>query len=314
MKAGTRQREPALKALFKRAFYWICLYAGPIWIRNAWLRLRRRTRCTVLLYHRVNNVSTDNLTTSERRFIEHLAVLRQRYPVLSLAEAAEALGAGRYLGPNVVVITFDDGYADNYDVAAPILQHFGLPAIFFVTAGLVGTSRPFDHDAGSPHRFANLSWEQVRGLAARGFEIGSHGMSHKNLARCTRDEARGEILQSREILSEKLGRPPRSFAYPFGGPDDITIEILNEIREAGFEIIASAYGGVNIGGMDMLNVLRVGVSDAFGPLAFRAQVEGIALQAIRSRLAGLRARGDAPGMRGSADTALAGRGGTREAT
>lgn len=311
MKSADRRRESAFKALFKRAFYWICLYTGPIWIRNAWLRLRRRTRCTVLLYHRVNNVSTDNLTTSERRFIEHLAVLRKRYPVLSLSEAAEALGAARYLGPNVVVITFDDGYADNHDVAAPILQHFGLPATFFVTAGLMGTSRPFDHDASSPHRFANLSWEQIRSLAARGFEIGSHGLSHKNLARCTRDEARREIVQSRDILSEKLGKPARIFAYPFGGPDDITLEILDEIRAAGFEIIASAYGGVNVGGIDMLNVLRVGVSDAFESLAFRAQIEGIALQAIRRRIAGPPAGLEA---RGTASAALAGRNGRREAT
>jgi peptidoglycan/xylan/chitin deacetylase (PgdA/CDA1 family) len=314
MKAASRRSEPVLKALVKRAFYWVCLYAGPVWVRNGWLRLRRRTRCTVLLYHRVNDVSTDNLTTSERRFTEHMTLLRKRYPVLSLSDAAESLGAGRYLGPNVVVITFDDGYADNYDVAAPILQHFGLPATFFVTAGLVGTSRPFDHDAGSPHRFTNLSWEQVRSLAARGFEIGSHGMTHKNLSRCTRDDARAEIVQSREILSEKLGRPPRSFAYPFGGPHDITSEILDEIRQAGFEMVASAYGGVNIGGMDPLNVLRVAAGDAFEPLAFRAQIEGIALQALRRRVVGLRAQIHTRRMQGSAETAPAGRDGTREAT
>lgn len=311
MNTAGRRREPVLKTLFKRAFYWTCLYAGPVWIRNTWLRFRRRTRCTVLLYHRVNNVSSDNLTTSERRFFEHMEVLRRHYPALGLSEAVAALRTGRYLGPNVVVITFDDGYADNHDVAAPILGHFGLPATFFVTAGLIETTRRFDHDAAAPHRFANLTWEQVRDLAARGFEIGSHGMSHRNLARCPREEARGEIVRSREILSEKLGTPPRSFAYPFGGPGDITPEVLADIGAAGFEIVASAYGGVNAGRMDPHNVLRVGVSDAFEPLAFRAQIEGVALQAIRSRVAGLRSRLDARGARGAAP---AGRNGRRAAT
>ncbi len=314
MNASRRRREPMLKTLFKRAFYWICLYAGPVSIRNAWLRLLRRTRCTVLLYHRVNDLSTDNLTTSVSRFIEHMTVLRKHYPVLSLSAAAGALAVGRYLGPNVVVITFDDGYADNHDVAAPLLEHFGLPATFFVTAGLAGTTRRFDHDAASPHRFANLTWEQVRSLAARGFEIGSHGMSHKSLAACQPDEARGEIVRSRDLLNEKLGTRPRSFAYPFGGPDDITPEIRDEVGAAGFEIVASAYGGVNAGRMDPRNVLRVGMSEAFEPIGFRAQIEGVALQAIRSRIAGLRARVDARSAHGAAAADLAERNGRRAAT
>ena len=175
--------------ILQERFYRLTLQRSP-GLRNAWLRLRRQTRYTVLLYHRVNDLSQDNLTTSTRRFAEHLSILRRHYPVLSLSDALEAMRAGRYLGPNVVAITFDDGYADNHDSAAPILERFGLPASFFVTVGHVNTSRPMEHDARSPHQFANLTWEQIRSLDARGFEIGSHGWSHKNLARCPSEEAR----------------------------------------------------------------------------------------------------------------------------
>ncbi|HET8575943.1 MAG TPA: polysaccharide deacetylase family protein [Methylomirabilota bacterium] len=307
MNPRSRRPEPVLKRLVKRAFYWGCLYGGPVWLRNGWLRLWRRTRCTVLLYHRVNNVSSDNLTTSEQRFIEHMRVLRRRYPVLGLSEAVAALRAGHYLGPNLVVITFDDGYADNHDIAAPILQHFGLPATFFVTAGLMGTTRRFDHDADSPHRFANLTWEQIRSLAARGFEIGSHGMSHRNLARCPREDARSEIVRSRELLGEKLGTPPRSFAFPFGGSDDITAGLLDDITAAGFDVVASAYGGVNAGHVDPRNVLRISVSEAFDPLAFRAQIEGVALRSLRSRVLALWARPERPIRRGAGAASAAGR-------
>ena len=188
--------ESALKQALKGAFYRFCLLAGPVWLRNAWLRLRRRTRCTVLLYHRVNDTSRDKLTTSVNRFLEHLALLRSRYPVVTLQEAREALAAGNYLGPNVVVITFDDGYADNYECAAPVLEHFRLPATFFVTAGLIGTPRPFAHDGRFPHHFRTLTWDQVEGLAACGFSIGSHGMTHANLARCPLEEARRDRRES----------------------------------------------------------------------------------------------------------------------
>ncbi len=271
----------ALKGRFKTAFYWVCLHAGPVGVRNAWLRLRRHTRCTVLLYHRVNDLSRDNLTTSTRRFAEHLSVLRRHYPVLSLSDALQAMRAGRYLGPNLVVITFDDGYADNHEAAAPILERFGLPATFFVTVGHVNTSRPLEHDARSPHRFANLSWEQVRSLDARGFEIGSHGWSHTNLARCPLEEARREIRESRDLLARELGHPIRAFAYPFGAATDITPDVVREIRDAGFQVVLSAYGGVNRGPMDPLDIRRVGVSEAFDSLGLRAKVEGFALQSLR---------------------------------
>lgn len=270
-----------LKGCLKTAFYWLTLHAGPIGLRNAWLRLRRQTRYSVLLYHRVNDLSQDNLTTSTRRFAEHLSILKRHYPVLRLSDALEAMRAGRYLGPNVVAITFDDGYADNHDSAAPILERFGLPASFFVTVGHVSTSRPLEHDARSPHRFANLSWEQIRSLDARGFEIGSHGWSHKNLARCPLEEARREIRESRDRLAQELGHPVRAFAYPFGAATDLTPAVGREIRDAGFQVILSGYGGANLGTMDPQDVRRVSMSQAFDALGLRAKVEGFALQSLR---------------------------------
>ncbi|MGH7415890.1 MAG: polysaccharide deacetylase family protein [Candidatus Rokuibacteriota bacterium] len=277
-------REPLPKRALKAAFYRVGLDLGPIAARNAWLRRRRRSRYTVLLYHRVNDVAQDNLTTSVDRFIEHLGTLKGRYPVVSLSAMLEASRTGHYLGPNVVAITFDDGYADNCEIAAPILEHFGLPATFFVSAGLVDTATPFPHDGKSPHRFRNLTWRQVSDMAARGFEIGSHGWAHRNLAHCSLDEARSEIVRSREAIEHKLGIAPRSFAYPYGGRHDVTPEVVEEIRTAGFQVIASAYGGTNLGRLDSDNVLRVGVSEAFDSLALRASVEGVTLQAIRRSL------------------------------
>lgn len=287
---GASPRESRLKRRFKTAFYWFCLYAGPILLRNEWLRLRRRTRYTVLVYHRVNDMSRDVLTTSTGRFAEHLGMLMRRYPVLSLRVATAGSPQGRYLGPNAVVITFDDGYADNSELAAPILERSGAPATFFVTAGLVGTARTFEHDRRSPHRFANLTWDQILRLAERGFEIGSHSLSHVNLAQCPLEEARREVRESRRILEEILDRPVRSFAYPFGGPGDITPAVLREIHIAGYDVIASAYGGVNEGRLNPINVLRTGVDESFDTLRLRAEIEGVSLQSIRHRFGRLSRR------------------------
>jgi peptidoglycan/xylan/chitin deacetylase (PgdA/CDA1 family) len=284
MSEATAGMESPLKRWPKSAFYRICLNGGPVWLRNMWLRLRRRTRYTVLLYHRVNDSARDNLTISPARFAEHLDAVTRRYPVVGLRAAIEASREGRYLGPNVVIVTFDDGYADNHDAAAPILERFGVPATFFVTVGFVGTANVFEHDRHVPGRFGNLTWDQLRSLVARGFEVGSHGLSHANLARCMPDAARQEIADSKAILERTLGVPIRSFAYPFGGRQDVTEEVLREIRAAGYDVVASAHGGVNHGAVDPTNVLRTGASGAFDIVALRAQIEGVSLQSIRGRV------------------------------
>ncbi len=286
--------EPTSKRLAKQILYALLLFGGPVAGRNLWLRLRRRTRYTVLLYHRVNDLSHDNLTTSVDRFIHHLWVLHRRYRVVSLVDAVEAARAGRFLAPNVVVITFDDGYADNAAIAAPILKHFGLPASFFVAAGLVGTGCPFPHDGSSPYVFTNLTWDQLRSLKADGFEVGSHGWSHLNLARCSLDEARREITQSRELLVRMLGVPPRSFAYPYGGREDITPAVLDEIVASGFEVVVSAYTGANVSSIEPCNVLRTGVNDTIDGLTLRALVEGVTLAALREAVVSRRSLHSAP--------------------
>ena len=158
----------------------------------------------------------------------------------------------------------------------------------------MGTTRRFDHDAASPHRFANLTWEQIKSLAARGFEIGSHGMNHKNLADCPLEETRKEIIESQSLLQEHLATPVRSFAYPYGGPNHINADVLQLIKDAGFELNASAYGGVNYGRIRPDNVLRVPVADVSDPYALRAKVEGFSLAEIRERVLGRLEYGGAP--------------------
>jgi peptidoglycan/xylan/chitin deacetylase (PgdA/CDA1 family)/folate-dependent phosphoribosylglycinamide formyltransferase PurN len=291
--------EHALKAVFKRALYASLLFGGPVAVRNTWLRLRRRTRYTVLLYHRVNDVSKDILTIDVDSFIRHLVALPRRYPVVSLRDAVEGLRQRCYLGPNVVVVTFDDGYADNAEIAAPLLKHFDLPATFFVTAGLIGTERRFPHDDGSPYAFRTMTWEQVRALQQMGFDVGSHGWSHLNLGRCSLDEAQREVRQSREELDRKLEAPVRFFAYPFGGRDDITPAARREILAAGFTVVASAFGGVNVDRVDPHDVLRTGAYA--DPLALRAVIEGIALATWRERVM---ARWGARRVAGSAGPAV----------
>lgn len=108
------------------------------------LRRRWAAKAVVLMYHRVADVGEDpwDLCVAPGRFEDQLGLLAREYPVVPLSELVAALRS-RTLRQGTVAITFDDGYADNLEAAAPLLQRHGLPATFFITSSLVNSASGF---------------------------------------------------------------------------------------------------------------------------------------------------------------------------
>lgn len=166
---------------------------------------------------------------------------------------------GRPVG-GTLSITFDDGFRDNFEVAAPILRRHRLPATFFVTASYIGSVRsaPWEGEGAAAERW--MTWDQLRTLQSQGFEIGAHTLNHGDLARATHDLAGREIAGSRTILEEGLGVPVDHFAYPFGGPGNVTGEVRDLVREAGFRSCSSCHGGVNRDDADPFHLRRIPIT------------------------------------------------------
>lgn len=110
--------------------------------RALWSALRGRDRAAVLMYHRVHP-EPDVLSVSPERFAAHVRFLREYCHPISLSELVRALEEARPLPAGAVVLTFDDGYRDNFTHAYPILAAHGVPATFFVTTGLIDERRHF---------------------------------------------------------------------------------------------------------------------------------------------------------------------------
>ncbi len=182
---------------------------------------------TLLTYHHVAarpaGADKASLYVSPDAFARQLdTLLAAGFQVISLDQLSE--GFERVdLPSRAVAITFDDGFRDNYEAAFPLLRRRGLTAAFFVTTGWIGRESPEAGDF--------MSEDDLRELAEAGMTIGSHGVSHRRLARLPLDEARRELIDSKARLEAILGRPVRWLAYPSGS---FSPEIARLAREAGY--------------------------------------------------------------------------------
>lgn len=213
----------------------------------------------ILTYHSIADRG-DELSVPPHRFREQLAWLKDRRPVIPLAQAAR--------GEDGVAITFDDGYRDNWETAAPILQELGLPATFFLVSGYL------DGDAAAD-RGPWLTWDQARELAAAGLEIGCHSHTHPRLARLSEERQAEELRTNRARIVSELGENPAAFAYPYGTLLDYTLATERLVAEAGFTRACTNRYGVNGPDTDPYNLWRINIDGGDTLADFRAKVDGM---------------------------------------
>lgn len=214
----------------------------------------------ILMYHRVAApVEPKGLYVSPETFQRQMEFLKaHNYKVVPLAEIVDALNAGRFIPPNTVAITFDDGYLDNFENAFPVLRKLGFPATIFMITENIGRS-------------GWLGEEDLRILDDSEITIGSHTVSHAFLPKLSEGEIQAELIDSKIRLEEILGHPVRFFSYPAGGSSP---EISSWVREAGYEgAVTTNYGKKR---HDAFRLHRIKASESHGNLFnFWAKVSGL---------------------------------------
>ena len=176
----------------------------------------------VLNYHQVEQKNGNPLTLWPDQFEAQMAYLADEgYTTITIDEMMDALENGAPLPEKPVIITFDDGYADNYEYAYPILKKYGFKATIFLI---------YDFTNAYPNY---LTWEQIDEMKQSGLiRFESHTMTHANLAELdSADELRHEIADSHDLLSEKIGYDMHYIAYPGGR---VNPEIEEITRAAGY--------------------------------------------------------------------------------
>ncbi len=176
----------------------------------------------VLCYHGISETWPAATAVRPGDFEEQLGELSRRgYRGATISQALTAPPAERTLA-----VTFDDAHRSVLELAAPIMARLGIPGTVYVPTDYAGGERPMGWDGydvwlGTEHEreLLCLDWEQLRGLAESGWEVGSHTCSHPRLARIEEGEIATELSESKRVVEERIGAPCESLAYPYSDYD-----------------------------------------------------------------------------------------------
>jgi peptidoglycan/xylan/chitin deacetylase (PgdA/CDA1 family) len=181
-----------------------------------------RAQVPILMYHYVSDVPPGadrmrrDLTVTPDKFRAQLQYLADAgYHPITLTDLHLYLAQGYPLPDKPVVLTFDDGYRDAYEIVFPMLLDFGFPGTFFVLA------TPMHQES-----VDYITWAQAKEMSDAGMAIEGHGRDHMDLRGRPNDFLVYQILGIQEAIHYHTGRLPRFFAYPSGQYDANTIAVL----------------------------------------------------------------------------------------
>ena len=200
----------------------------------------------ILGYHRIGPHRPDHVpTVTAEAFERQLDLLTKcRFRVLSLDGVLDRLDRGEPAPRRSVVITFDDGYAETHTLAWPLLRKHGFPATVFVTPEEVGLPG-----------FA--TWEQIMDMSRDAMTIGSHTMHHSYLPDVREAQLPEEVIRSKAVIEERVGRRVDYLSYPIGG---YTPKAQAAAREAGYRAAVTTNRGVSRA-VDRFALRRVKMTD-----------------------------------------------------
>lgn len=216
----------------------------------------------ILMYHHLADLPRDateleqTWTVAPKNFDAQMNFLAERgFRTITMAQLVAHLRDRQPLPSKPIIISFDDGWEEQYAVAFPILKKYGQSGTFFVY------TNPLD-------RKQFLSWKQIEEMAAAGMDFQAHSLTHPHLRALAPDVAYREIAESKAILEKRLGKPVVAFSYPFGEYDDAVIQMVKRAGFASAVTLASGYKQ-RVDELFTLHRIRVSYNDSLEDLVKR---------------------------------------------
>jgi peptidoglycan/xylan/chitin deacetylase (PgdA/CDA1 family) len=243
-------------------------------VASAWGRFAvpRGGLSLILNYHSVRPAHAYATTPAD--FRAQLSYLKNNFSVISLSEFHALRSRGIPLPAKSAVITFDDGFQDNYQYAYPVLRELGFPATIFLATGFINGEVDITRGWQDYCGLDPLKWSQILEMSQSGIGFGAHTHTHPILTAITLDEAEAEIVRSKTAIAGRLGSPPQHFAFPQGQPRAFNPSIIRLLEKHGFQLACSTIWGTSNADTDLFSLHRVRIDacDTFGD--FVAKVNG----------------------------------------
>lgn len=211
----------------------------------------------VIYYHSIKTIPNNELGMPPEEFEKQISYLAEHgYHSISSQQLYNYYYNKGSLPSRPIMITFDDGYMDNYTTAFPILKKYGFTATVFLIVKKVGDPNC-------------LTWKEVKELDQEGWDIQSHTLTHPDLTKISSHLLEQELVDSKAILEKELGKPIQFFAYPSGKHNDAVVQ---GVKNAGYLMAFSTLKGWTDEKMNPFLVHRVYCYASMGLTEFSRRV------------------------------------------
>lgn len=221
----------------------------------------------VLMYHRVvaevPSKSRHGIWVTATEFRQQMQSLHRRgFTPITFYDIDEFRKGRTVLPAKPIVITFDDGYADNHAIAFPILKEFDFSAVIYMVMGSDPLTNHWDADE---PQVPLMNHMMIREMSTYGIEFGSHTMTHPHLPVLSREQLDGEMIDSKRVLEAIIQKTVISFAYPYA---DYSDAVKRQTAAAGYRYAVVADKGSPIFHQDFFAIRRTQIFPGTPPSGF----------------------------------------------
>lgn len=239
--------------------------------------LKKKYEIPVIMYHRIikeNDVKgVHGIYVLEDVFDKQMKYLKDNgYQTITFEDIKNGEWRNRFnKGNKWIMLTFDDGYKDNYEVAFPILKKYGFKSTIYLLGEVKYNKWDVDNTKNPEEKFILMDDKEILEMQEYGIEFGGHTLTHPMLAKLDLEDARREITESRKILNKKLGKEMNCFAYPYGSLNE---EVKKIVKEVGYKFAVATDSGDISYSKDLFQIRRIAIFPKNNMFNFKRKVSG----------------------------------------